>query len=204
MAEKYHELTLSVDTTDKKTYPEFFFIIKNQQPLQEEILLRKSFLFGLFILFIALTTGCNSAKSTFKPGAAGEISVLSLRGNTSDMTQDQIAELKRVGTWMDRDIIKQLNRAGYTAKLLKSRSDFSGPGHLLIIDVDKFNPGNRAARAFVGFGAGSSSLDLNYQLLDSQKKMVSEWKDGVGSSKGGTYCAQTLNRNAIKQLQSKL
>jgi len=100
---------------------------------------------------------------------------------------------------MDRDIIKQLKRAGYTAKLLKSRSDFNGSGHLLIIDVDKFRPGNRAARAFVGFGAGGSSLDLDYQLLDSQNKMVDQWKDGVGSSKGGTYCAQTLNRNTIKQ-----
>ncbi len=167
-------------------------------------MLRKSFLFGLLILFIALSTGCNSAKSTFKAGAAGDISVLSLRGDTSEMTADQIAELTRVGAWMDRDIIKQLNRAGYSAKLLLSRSDFSGPGHLLIIDVEKFNAGNRAARAFVGFGAGASSLDLKYQLLDSQKKMVSEWKDGVGSSKGGTYCAQTLNRNTIKQLQSKL
>lgn len=167
-------------------------------------MLKRSLLFCLFIVFIALTTGCNSAKSTFKPEAAGEISVLSLRGSTSDMTQDQIVELKRVGAWMDRDIIKQLNRAGYTAKLLKSRSDFSGPGHLLIIDVDKFNPGNRAARAFVGFGAGASSLDLDYQLLDSQKKVVTQWKDGVGSSKGGTYCAQTLNRNTIKQLQIKL
>ena len=65
-------------------------------------------------------------------------------------------------------------------------------------------PGNRAARAFVGFGAGGSSLDLKYQLFDSQKKLVNEWKDGVGSSKGGTYCAQTLNRNTIGQLNNIL
>ena len=174
-------------------------------------MLKRSLLFSLLIIFISLTVGCGGTKvpqqTADVTGAAitsGEISVLSLRGNTSEMSQDQIVELKRVGTWMDRDIIKQLNRAGYTAKLLKSRSDFSGSGYLLIIDVDKFRAGNRATRAFVGFGAGGSSLDLNYQLLDSQKKVVSEWKDGVGSSKGGTYCAQTLNRNTIKRLQGKL
>ena len=156
-------------------------------------MLKKSLLFCLLTIFISMTAGCSSTRAPHQTAGAtaaavtgGEISVLSLRGNTSDMAQDQIIELNRVGAWMDRDIIKQLNRAGYTAKLLKSRSDFSGPGHLLIIDVDKFRPGNRAARAFVGFGAGGSSLDLNYQLLDSQKKIVSEWKDGVGSSKGGT------------------
>jgi hypothetical protein len=167
-------------------------------------LLKKSLLFSFLILFAFFATGCNSTKSSFKPGAAGEISVLSLRGDTSNMTSDQVTELKRVCAWMDRDIIKQLNRAGYTAKLLKNRSDFKGPGHLLIIDVDKFRPGNRAARAFVGFGAGGSSLDLNYQLFDSQKKLVNKWKDGVGSSKGGTYCAQTLNRNTIGQLNNIL
>ena len=169
---------------------------------------KRSLLFSFFIIFIALATGCSGTRVPHQAAGTavtgGEISVLSLRGNTSSMTQDQITELKRVGAWMDRDIIKQLNRAGYSAKLLKSRSDFSGSGHLLIIDVDKFKAGNRAARAFVGFGAGGSSLDLNYQLVDSQKKMISEWKDGVGSSKGGTYCAQTLNRNTIKQLQGKL
>ena len=167
-------------------------------------MLKKSLLFSFLILFAFLTTGCNSTKATFKEGASGEISVLSLRGDTSKMTNDQVVELKRVCAWMDRDIIKQLSRAGYTAKLQKNRSDFKGPGHLLIIDVDKFRPGNRAARAFVGFGAGGSSLDLKYQLFDSQKKLVNEWKDGVGSSKGGTYCAQTLNRNTIGQLNNIL
>ncbi|MCD6582892.1 MAG: DUF4410 domain-containing protein [Desulfuromusa sp.] len=171
-------------------------------------MLKKSLLFSLFIIFIALTTGCSGTRAPQQTAGAvvtgGKISVLSLRGDTGSMTQDQIVELNRVGAWMDRDIIKQLKRAGYTAKLLKSHSDFSGSGHLLIIDVDKFNPGNRAARAFVGFGAGASSLDLDYQLLDNQNKVVSQWKDGVGSSKGGTYCAQTLNRNTIKQLRSKL
>jgi len=167
-------------------------------------LFKKSLLLGFFIAFALLATGCNSTKSSFKPGGAGEISVLTLTGDTSKMTSDQVVELKRVYAWMDRDIIKQLNRAGYKAKLLKNREDFKGPGHLLVIDLDKFRPGNRAARAFVGFGAGGSSLDLNYQLFDSQKKLIHKWKDGVGSSKGGTYCAQTLNRNTVNELNNTL
>ena len=91
-------------------------------------MLKKSLLFSFLILFAFFATGCNSTKSSFKPGAAGEISVLSLRGDTSNMTSDQVTELKRVCAWMDRDIIKQLNRAGYTAKLLKNRSDLKAQG----------------------------------------------------------------------------
>ena len=135
-------------------------------------------------------------------GSGGEMSVLSLRGDTSNMTRDQVVELERVCTWMDKDIIKQLKKAGYSPKLLSSRNAFAGSGHLLIIEVAKFKAGNRAARAFIGFGAGGSSLDLQYNLLDSKGVSVSTWDDGVGSSRGGTYCAQTLNRNVIKKLKA--
>lgn len=170
-------------------------------------MLKRLLLFCSLIFFVTLATGCGGPKKvnkSFKNTATGNVSVLSLRGDTHDMTPDQIRALQRVSLWMDRDIIKQLNKAGFKATLIKSRNDFKGPGHLLVVEVAKFNPGNRASRAFVGFGAGAASLDLQYQLLDRRGKVVSSWNDGVGSSKGGTYCAQTLNRNAITQLTSIL
>ena len=139
--------------------------------------------------------------SSFAAGLSGEMSVLSLRGDTSKLTHDQVVELERVEKWMERDIIKQLKRAGFKAKLIKERKDFKGFGHLLIIEVAKFKAGNRAARAFIGFGAGASSLDLKYNLLDSHGKSLTTWEDGAGSSRGGTYCAQTLNKHVIKKLK---
>jgi hypothetical protein len=174
------------------------------------ILLKRFICVSFLVLFVTLAMGCNGARTTSKTGAvspagpAGEMSVLSLRGDTSSMTQDQIVELQRVGKWMDRDIIKQLSRAGYKSKLITSRKAFKGPGNLLIIKVAKFRPGNRAARAFVGFGAGGSSLDLHYQLFDSRGAVLSAWGDGVGSSRGGTYCAQTLNKKALAKLAALL
>jgi len=166
--------------------------------------LKRLLLLAFLALFVTLSVGCGGAKTARTSGGHGEMSVLSSPGDMSGLTSDQIAELRRVVTWMDRDIIKQLNRAGYRAVLLKSRHDFKGPGHLLMMDVGRFSPGNRAARAFVGFGAGASSLDMHYKLLNSQGKTVSAWDDGTGSSKGGTYCAQTLNRNTVKQLNNVL
>ena len=135
-------------------------------------------------------------------GLPGEMSVLSLRGDTSSLTHDQIVELERVCKWMDKDIVKQLKKIGYKPKIISSRKNFTGSGQLLIIKVVKFKAGNKAARAFVGFGAGGSSLDLQYKLLNAKGDAVETWDDGVGSSRGGTYCAQTLNRNVIKKLKS--
>ncbi len=156
-------------------------------------------------LLLNVTAGCGGGKqAAVKPGAGGDIAVLSLRGDTSILTDDQHAELVRVGRWMDKDIIKQLKRAGYNATLIESQKEFKGSGHLLIIDVAKFTAGNRAARAFVGYGAGASSLDLTYKLLNSQGSIIKQWDDGVGSSKGGTYCAQTLNRNAAQKVHTTI
>jgi len=160
-------------------------------------LAKKLFLFCTLFIFITIA----AAGSSYAAGLSGEMSVLSLRGDTSKLTHDQVVELERVGKWMDRDIIKQLKRAGFKPKLIKNRKDFKGSGQLLIIDVAKFKAGNRAARAFIGFGAGASSLDLKYNLLNSHGKSLATWEDGAGSSRGGTYCAQTLNRHVIKKLQ---
>jgi hypothetical protein len=161
-------------------------------------LFKQLFLFCSLILFVTFSIVGSAASA----GLTSDMSVLSLRGDTSNMTKDQVVELQRVGKWMDKDIIKQLKKVGFNAKTINSQKDFKGPGHLLIIEVVKFKPGNRAARAFVGFGAGGSSLDLQYKLLDSRGASLSTWEDGVGSSRGGTYCAQTLNRNVIKKLKA--
>jgi hypothetical protein len=106
---------------------------------------------------------------------------------------------------MDRDLLKIFKDAGYQPVLLKKMQDYrTDQGKLLIIEVERFNPGSRAARAFVGFGAGSASLDVNYKLLDERSALLTEWRDGVGSSKGPTYCAQTLNRRALAKVSPLL
>ena len=89
--------------------------------------------------------------------------------------------------------------------MLDNKKDYSSNmGALWTMTVKDFNAGNRAMRAFVGFGAGSASLDMTYVLKDTQGKTLEQWDDGVGTSQGGTYCAQTLNRRNVAPLSGKL
>lgn len=162
-------------------------------------------LFLSLILMMTITSSCGKKRISLNPNVAKDITVLSLDGNLPDQTDDQITELNRVITWMDKDIIKNLKSTGFNAVIVKEMKEYNpNMGKLLIIDVEDFNAGNRAARAFVGFGAGASSLDLSYKLLDEKGVPLTDWKDGVGSSKGGTYCAQTLNRNAVEKVTNLL
>lgn len=166
----------------------------------------KHIVFLMTIIATAIIlSGCGRKNVSLSPGIASDLTILTLNGNLPSQTKDQEVELGRVITWMDRDILKNMKRAGYNAILIKDVKDYKqNSSKLLVIDVDNFNAGNRAARAFVGFGAGASSLDLNYKLIDEKGSELLAWKDGVGSSKGGTYCAQTLNRNTINKITTFL
>lgn len=157
------------------------------------------------LLLVVIAGGCGKKSVSLNPGVVTNLAVLSLDGNLQGQTADQVVELKSVIRWMDRDLIKNLKKSGFNAALIKDKKDYQGDmGKLLIIDVEDFNAGNRAARAFVGFGAGAASLGLRYELLDETGTVVDQWQDSVGSSKGGTYCAQTLNRNALERVVNLL
>jgi len=162
------------------------------------------------LLLVGLTGGCatNSTKEAdvkVKPQAGTKIAVLTLDGNLAGQSADQARELDMVMQWMDRDIIKIMRQAGFEPVLIKEMQGYKPDmGKLLVIEVERFNAGNRAARAFVGYGAGAASLDLSHKLLDENGALLSEWRDGVGSSKGGTYCAQTLDRRALDKVTGLL
>ncbi|MEE4241207.1 MAG: DUF4410 domain-containing protein [Desulfopila sp.] len=163
--------------------------------------MKKLALFLVVLLFLGISSGCGKKQISLNPEKGQDITVLTMDGNLTSLNDDQQRELDIVMRWMDRDIIQSLNRSGFNATLIKKRNDYNkGMGKLLIIDVAAFNPGSRAARAFVGYGAGAASLDLDYVLLNDNGGELLRWKDGVGSSKGGTYCAQTLNRNAVAKV----
>ena len=152
-------------------------------------------------LLLGLTGGCVKKRAEVNPQVTRTIAILTLDGKLPNQTADQDRELKTVIDWMDRDLLKIMKQAGFQPVLIKDRQEYQPEmGKLLVVDVDKFNAGNRAARAFVGFGAGAASLDLSYKLLDESGGPLSEWRDGVGSSLGGTYCAQTLNKRALDKV----
>lgn len=153
------------------------------------------------LLLLGLASGCGKKKANLNPSATKDIAVLTMDGNIPEQTATQARELQNTLEWMDRDLIKNLKTSGFRAILIEEMQAFTPEmGKLLVVDVERFKAGNRTARAFVGFGAGSASLALNYKLLDENGALLSEWQDGVSSSKGATDCAEILNRKALENV----
>ena len=157
------------------------------------------------LLFLGPAGGCGNKKTPPASRAIKDIALLTLDGDLPEQTTEQLRELKITMEWMDDNLIKIFRKSAFQPQVIKEMSAYKPEmGKLLIVKVERFNAGSRAARAFVGFGAGSASLDLHYKLLDEKGALLSEWRDGVGSSKGATYCAETLNKRALGKVTGLL
>ncbi|MFN2365356.1 MAG: hypothetical protein ABR523_02700 [Desulfurivibrionaceae bacterium] len=158
------------------------------------------------ILATGFFAGCGGSAKTVKlpAGVSGDIAVLSLGADTSNLNQDQIALLNHTLNWMDRDIIQILKRTGFQPTRIGAANDFAGNGYLLKIAITDHKMIPRGARMLGGMMAGADRLGAHFDLVDANRRTVLSWDDTQSSTKGGTYCAQTLNRNAAERIAAYL
>lgn len=161
------------------------------------------------LLSLLLTTGCASSAGRAPKSSSGnklEVLVLSDRGDTAAMNDYTAKAVGELAPYMDKDLIAQLNRAGYQARLIKARSEFnpSNGRYMLTTRIVNYNPGSSAARMLVGFGAGAASLDNHYELFGTGAQPLMSWDDGVGTSEHWTKLCRKLSSNAVKRINDQL
>ncbi len=155
------------------------------------------------LLLFLLLSACAASGGRAPHAASGrqiEIAVIFDRGDSSNAYEAK--GISDLAPFMERDLIGQLKRAGYQARLIRERSEFTpGPGrYLLIARIVKYNPGSSAARMFVGFGAGAASLDNHYELYGTSPQPLYNWDDGVGTSEHWSRLCRKLDGNTVKRL----
>ena len=115
-------------------------------------------------------------------------------------SQEQNKPTVQMAERLQKDLRNILTkRGGYDTRILESRTEFRrGEGEYLIhITLIKYKPGSKAARIIVGFGAGSASLDIHYELLSPREKVLLSKDDGCGTSLDWQRIARKLNENIL-------
>ncbi|MBU1737880.1 MAG: DUF4410 domain-containing protein [Proteobacteria bacterium] len=158
----------------------------------------------LAVTFFSACGGGGSERVTLREGVSGDIAVLSLGADTSGLNGDQVALLNQTLNWMDRDIIQALKRTGLQPKRIQSEGEFTRNGYLLKITITDHKMIPKGARFMAGMMAGADVLSAHYDLVDRNGQIVLAWDDTQASTKGGTYCAKTLNRNAAQKIADHL
>ncbi|EKD25855.1 MAG: hypothetical protein ACD_79C01467G0001, partial [uncultured bacterium] len=110
----------------------------------------------------------------------------------------------QIAKWLQGDLRKLLIKRGkYEARIISSADDFrKGQDEYLIdIKIMRYNPGSKAARIIVGFGAGSASLDIHYELIGPSGKTLLSKDDGCGTSLDWQRLARKLNENILSSIK---
>ncbi|MBU2621056.1 MAG: DUF4410 domain-containing protein [Proteobacteria bacterium] len=132
-----------------------------------------------------------------------KISVLMDTGD-DNLAQIKMDQRERLNDFMGTDLVRMLNKAGYEASLIESRSQYKSGTYLLKVTIVRYSAGSKAARIVVGFGAGAVSLDTRYELFAPGGNSILSDEHGVGSSLDWTSCARKLNKQTVDAVKDKL
>lgn len=158
-------------------------------------------LFVVLATALAISCGPSLKAPTTPDGQPTTIALLLERG-LDDKTEDQIEQLNQLGDYMQSDLVNVLKNTGYNVEVVTEEQPFApAPGkYLMTVEFVKYNPGSKAARIMVGYGAGTCSLDLHYELKgDTEEPLISK-DHGRASSDDWDKIARRLNKEMVEDV----
>jgi hypothetical protein len=165
--------------------------------------MRKYFLLVVFLLIIIITFACSGKKAVKYSEERVKIFVLTDIGNPEEIPEVLYSNRIKLSKWMERDIIRLLNRAGYNAKPIMSRDEYlPRPGqYLLKITILSQHDVPPSARIWAGRYAGPYTLTNRYELFGKDETPLLAYEEGVGSVRSQRHNARKLNSNAVKKIK---
>ncbi len=121
-------------------------------------------------LVVVFTVGFVGSVKAAEKSAQTTICILFDNGVNETLQARQAKAQMQVSDWMDDDLVRVFARyikVGYQAKLIEKRKDFTPQlnNYLLTVKIIEYRAGSKAARMFVGYGAGGVSLKIHYELF---------------------------------------
>lgn len=160
----------------------------------------------MLLLFALLFSGCGHHTNTVTQGKGEAVAVIVEPGLTASMDSTAQGQYHQVADFMREDLVNRLQRHGYQVEVLRQRKSYtpSSGQHLLAVEIERYNPGSKAARILVGFGAGATSVDIAYTIVHEDGRTLISSTDGVGSSRDWHFCCRALNERLVEALALEL
>ena len=112
-------------------------------------------------------------------------------------------QMEQLTNFIKQDLKRKLKKLYDVSFVTDPSATTPENGLFMVYNIIKYNPGSTAARYLVGFGAGSCSLDIKYEILQDNNSILLK-EDGCGSSRGWRKCVVKLNKNIQKNLKTQL
>jgi hypothetical protein len=165
--------------------------------------------FGWWVLVALASMACGGrggSAATMPNGNKVAIMVYLDRGVTAETPEDKANQLNQLADYMGQDLVDILNKTGYDATLIASKDVPTAVGrYVLHTTIANYNAGNRAARAFVGFGAGAARLDVTFELLGPNGQVYVKGAPSSGTSRANwQHVARKANLETVDTVNARL
>jgi hypothetical protein len=164
----------------------------------------------LFVL-AACAKAPKGASDRTEPGKSASVKgtalfVLIDRGIEKSFTDDQVRNRDQVGEFMEQDLPAVLKKSGFNARLISKRSEYhsAAGAYLLTVKITNYNPGSKAARMLVGYGAGATSMDTHFELYGRDSKPSLSDNQSVGSGRDWRNVIRKINEQTTKAVANKV
>lgn len=167
------------------------------------------------MVMLVVLSGCakapREASDKAESGRASSVkgttlSVLIDPGIEKSFTDMQVRNREQVGDYMEQDLPAVLKKAGFNARLISKRSEYqpAAGSYLLTVKITNYNPGSKAARMMVGYGAGAASMDTHFELYGSDSNPLLSDNQSVGSGRDWRNVIRKINEQTAKAVAKKV
>ena len=171
--------------------------------------MKKRLIMAVAFFAVSSVIGFTSPARAAEKSAQTTICVLFDNGVSEDLEARQAKAQTQLSVWMKEDLVRVFARyakAGCEAKVIEKRQDFKSQpnNYLLTVKITEYRAGSKAARAFVGYGAGGVTLKIHYELFNAGAKAILNKDDAVFSGREWINAARKLNENMAKAVTGEL
>jgi hypothetical protein len=169
-------------------------------------MLRITRFLGLALSFLTLAACGHSGAPTTPSGSKLSIMVFFDRTIPTDTPPEKASQLQQVVDWMEPDLIEVLQSAGYDAGAVGNADAPTGPGrYLLRAQIVNYNGGSKAARMFVGWGAGSARLETSFELVGPGAASYVKGTPGCATGRADwRHAARKVNQEITNSVTMRL
>jgi hypothetical protein len=122
---------------------------------------------GLLVLGLLAFTACGGRQHAPTLASGKRLAVLVFLDRTlaPETPPEKVSQLQEVADFLEPDLLAVLRDSGYDAAVVSGVQPGGEGQYTLKVQITEYNGGSKAARMFVGFGAGSARLDTHFELL---------------------------------------
>ena len=164
---------------------------------------------GVWLTLGLVVFGCGGrggSAATLPGGNKVAILVYSDRGISEATPESDTEQVNQLTDWMESDLIAILKKTGYDATMVANKDEPTAVGrYLLRTQVVNYNGGNKAAREFVGWGAGAARLQTHFELIGPNGSVYVAGSPNVASSRiNWQHVARKVNLQTVDSVNQRL